>query len=975
MSTAAHEPIERALSRLPATLKPQVLDWLADFQVISALPDSELCLQSLPAVWSSSPFIARYCLRHPDAFIELANRGALEVVAEPGTLTQRLDAALTGVTTVDALDSALRRFRHIEMLRIGWRDLAGWAGLGETLQQLSELADACIEQALRHHHRWLQERHGTPRDRSGNPQQLYVIGMGKLGGLELNFSSDIDLIFGFEHDGETDGDRPLDNHRYFTRLGQRLIGTLNARLAEGFVFRVDMRLRPFGDAGALVMTSEQLEHYYETQGREWERYAMIKARIVAGDQAAGERLLAALRPFVFRRYLDFGALEQLRDMKVMIETEVERRGLRDNIKLGAGGIREVEFVGQAFQLIRGGRERGLQARGIVTVLTHLGREGILPGYAVRELLEGYEFLRRSENRLQAAEDKQVHTLPGTPLERQRLAYSMGFERWGDFLDRLDDWRQRVRSHFDRVFAAPQTETAVPEQDGPRYHALWAGELDQDAALAVLDNAGFTPADDAWRRLRSVHDGPHYRALSDHGRSRLDRLMPLLLGAASMVDHPVEALTRLLDLLEAIVRRSTYVALLAEHPMALSQLVKLCAASPWVARQLRSHPLLLDELLDPRTLYAPLRRQALQEELRKRLDAHPGDDLEQRMEILRQFKQSNTLRVAAADLSGVAPLMRVSDHLTDVAEVVLDEVLVLAREHLERRHGRPFCTVDGDRREARFCIIAYGKLGGIELGYGSDLDLVFLHDSQGTDQLTDGARPVDNAVFFMRLVQRIIHILGAAMGGGILYEVDTRLRPSGRAGLLASSLAAYQDYQRTQAWTWEHQALVRARPVAGDPQLAEAFQQVRNAQLAKRREIDPLRQEVCAMRQRMFEAKAAQQDGLFDLKQSRGGIADIEFMVQYGVLALAHQHPRLLRYTDNVRLLFELTDIGWLNGNQAAALVEAYRFYRGHVHHATLQERAPLLDPGDCREWMETVQRIWRDRMEDNSDNSPGGPRT
>jgi len=963
VSKHAHEPIERALSRLPAALKPQVTDWIANFQVLSGLPASELCLQSLPAVWSASPFIARNCLRHPAMFIELADSGALEAVAERGALTVRLAAALAGVATTEELDSKLRHFRTLEMLRIGWRDLAGWAGLGETLQQLSELADACIEQALQYHHAWLQARHGTPRSHDGKPQQLYVLGMGKLGGEELNFSSDIDLIFGFEQAGETDGEKPLDNHRYFTRLGQRLIGSLNARQAEGFVFRVDMRLRPFGDAGALVMTSEQFEHYYETQGREWERYAMIKARVVAGDRPAGERLLQMLRPFVFRRYLDFGALEQLRDMKTMIETEVERRGLRDNIKLGAGGIREVEFVGQAFQLIRGGRERGLQARGIVAVLEHLGREGILPGYAVRELLEGYEFLRRSENRLQAVDDKQVHTLPGAALERQRHAYSMGFERWGDFLDRLDDVRRRIRSHFDRVFGAPQTEATGPEHEGPRYQALWRGELSDVESIAVLEAAGFTPAIEALRRLRGFHDGTHCRALSAHGRARLDALMPLLLGAASMAGHACETLFRLLDLLEAIVRRSTYVALLVEHPMALSQLVKLCSASPWVARQLRAHPLLLDELLDPRTLYAPLRRQALEDELRKRIDAYPGDDLEQRMEILRQFKQTNTLRVAAADLSGVTPLMRVSDHLTDVAEVVLEEVLALACEHLERRHGRPCCDDGENRRVARFCIVAYGKLGGIELGYGSDLDLVFLHDSRGSNQVTDGAKPVDNAVFFMRLVQRIIHILSAAMTGGTLYEVDTRLRPSGRAGLLATSLAAYQEYQRTQAWTWEHQALVRARPVAGDAKLAQSFTEARDAQLGLARDPLRLRQEVRDMRQKMFDAKVRQVAGRFDLKQGRGGIADIEFMVQYGVLAYANRHPRLLRYTDNIRLLSELAHTGWLNGSEASTLVDAYRYYRAHVHQATLQEREPLLDLGDCQGWIDAVQRIWRDRMD------------
>ncbi|WP_290651762.1 bifunctional [glutamate--ammonia ligase]-adenylyl-L-tyrosine phosphorylase/[glutamate--ammonia-ligase] adenylyltransferase [Aquisalimonas sp.] len=961
----ASELIDRAMSRLPGRLRSQVEEWLADYQDVGELPDDELALQSLPMVWAASSFVARSCLRDPDLLNGLTSSGDLERPYENGEVALRAVEALAEVADEASLNQALRRFRRREMARLAWRDLAGWAGLEESLRELSALADACIDAALARHQQWLQARFGTPRNARGERVGFYVIGMGKLGGRELNYSSDIDLIFGFSEPGQTDGDkRPLDNEEYFTRLGQKLINSLNARMVEGFVFRVDMRLRPYGDPGPLAMHTDQLETYYESQGREWERYAMVKARVVAGDQAAGDRLMQALRPFVYRRYLDYGALESLREMKAMIAREVERRGLEHNIKLGAGGIREVEFVGQVFQLIRGGRERGLQQRSIIRVLEYLGQHNALPGFAVRQLLEGYEFLRRTENRLQAMEDKQTHELPEEPFHRQRLAYSMGFDQWEVFAERLAEIRRHVHDHFEQVFAAPQAECEALSHDEPALGDIWSDAVTGADAEAVLEANGFQAPADSLARLGAFRSGAHCRALTKTGRERLDRLMPLLLGAISATDRPDATLARVLDLLEAIVRRTAYLSLLVEHPMALSQLVKLCAASPWIARHLSRYPLLLDELLDPRTLYAPLKRQALARELRERLDAHPGDDLEQRMEVLRQFKQVNTLRVAASDVAGVTPLMVVSDYLVDIAEVVLAEVLDLAWSHLEARHGRPTCQVEGELVHPRFAIIAYGKLGGLELGYGSDLDLVFLHDSRGEQQVTEGDRQVDNNVFFMRLAQRIIHILGATMAGGVLYEADTRLRPSGRAGLLATSLDAYAEYQREQAWTWEHQALVRARYVAGCEVLGERFAGVRQEILARPRDTESLRADVRDMRERMRQQKRTGDPSQFHIKQDRGGIADIEFMVQYGVLSAAARASRLLRYTDNIRLLGELGEVGWMSQDEVVLLVDAYRTYRTRVHRLTLQEEPAIVPAETFRELSTQVAAMWHRLMDD-----------
>ena len=956
--------IDRAMSRLPSVLREQAGQWLSDYMELGGLPESDLLRQSLPAVWSCSPFVARCCLRDHAMLNDLVESGDLETAYQEGDLAKRLRARLEDVEDTEALDARLRQFRRREMVRIAWRDLAGWVSLDETLIDLSNLAEVCIDGALRHHQRNLKARYGTPRAADGEESLFYVIGMGKLGGQELNYSSDIDLIFGFSEPGKTDGERSVDNEQYFTRLGQRLINSLNAQTVEGFVFRVDMRLRPYGESGPLVMTSDQIENYYESQGREWERYALVKARAVGGNREAGEALLDSLVPFVFRRYLDFGALENLREMKAMIAKEVERRGLHDNIKLGAGGIREVEFIGQAFQIVRGGREKQLQQRRIMPVLEYLGQTGSLPGFVVRGLMEGYDFLRRSENHLQAIDDKQTHELPEDNADRLRLAFGMGYETWDEYHERLDTHRRHVREHFDQVFASPQVEDEPTPHETPEVGDVWAQSLDAEQALNVLGDNGFEDPEEAWKRVQTFREGSHCRALSDTGHTRLDRLMPLLLGAVAHTDNPDQTLARLIDLLEAIVRRTVYISLLAERPMALSQLVKLCSASPWIARLITRMPVLLGELLDPRSLYAPLKRDALAGELRERLQELPRDDLEQRMEVLRQFKQVNTLRVAAADIAGVTRLMVVSDLLTDIAEVVLAEVLDLAWYHLEQRHGRPTCVVDGETLEPGFAIIAYGKLGSLELGYGSDLDLVFLFDSRGERQMTDGERTVDNNVFFVRLAQRIIHILGATTAGGVLYEADLRLRPSGKAGLLASSLSAYEDYQREEAWTWEHQALVRARFVAGDAELGERFREVRREILTMERDVEKLREEVRDMRERMRGQKADKDDSVFDLKQGRGGIADIEFMVQYGVLSGARKAPTLVRYTDNIRLLGELSESGWLSPDDAGLLADAYRTYRARVHRATLQEKPATVPATELRETRDAVAAVW-DRLMGN----------
>jgi glutamate-ammonia-ligase adenylyltransferase len=912
-------------------------------------------------VLALSDFVAHSCARDAALLTGLVESGDLHRSYEGERYRQALSAQLQGCLNEAQLGETLRRFRRREMVRIAWRDLTGHADLVETTSDLSHLADACIDEALERLHGWHCGQWGTPCDAAGEPQRLVVIGMGKLGAHELNFSSDVDLIFCYPEDGETrDGRRSISNQEYFIKLGQALIRTLDANTAHGFVFRVDMRLRPFGESSALAVSFDAMEEYYQVHGREWERYAMIKARVVAGDRMAGDELMARLKPFVYRKYVDFGAFESLRGMKAMIAREVQRKGMADNVKLGAGGIREVEFIGQAFQLIRGGREPTLQVRRILTVLEALRGFDLLPDFVVDELVAAYIFLRNTEHRLQEFAEQQTHMLPGDEVGRLRLAFGMGFEAWEPFEKVLRVHMRRVHEHFEQVFAAPQTEHA--EGDELDLTGVWQGTLDDEQALEALAQAGYADTAEVYRQLQALAASRSYRSMSTTGQTRIDHLVPLLLGAVGASGDPDQTLLRLLRIIETIGRRSSYIALLVENPMALSQLVRLCSASPWIATYLSRTPQLLDELLDPRSLYSPPQRDAVRNEVRQRLMHVDAEDLEAQMEALRRIKQAAVLRVAAADVMEAVPLMVVSDHLTDIAEVMVEAAFDLAWRHLVARHGRPQC---GDRRvcDSGFAVIGYGKLGGIELGYGSDLDLVFLHSEESSGRSTNGDKPIDNAVFYARLGQRMIHILNTRTPAGILYEVDTRLRPSGASGLLVSNVDAFADYQRQHAWTWEHQALVRARLITGDAGIAEAFEKLRVEILSRRREPEKLRLEVREMREKMRSQLSKGKAGNFDLKQDPGGIADIEFMVQYGVLAWAHEHPRLLQYSDNIRLLERFALCGLMSGEDSASLCDAYRAYRRRAHHLTLQELPAVVAEGEFVAERDTVLRLWRELLE------------
>lgn len=902
-----------------------------------------------------SRFCTEWLESHVERCAELRETGVLErpPAIEPPTFDE------SGSAKTFMRD--LRRWRNEWMFVIAWRDLIAGAPLEEVLGALSDLADTAIETALAFAETELVERYGAPRAADGEARRLIVIGMGKLGGGELNFSSDIDLIFAYRDEDdelETDGARSIPAAEYYKRLARRLVQLLSEQTADGFVFRVDTRLRPFGDAGALVAGLSALENYYQAHGREWERYAWIKARPVAGDLEGGRRLLEMLRPFVYRRYLDYGAFESIREMKALINRQVASRGLEDNVKLGGGGIREVEFIAQAFQLIRGGHEPALQDNRLLPTLERLAEGGSLPEHVAADLEAAYRFLRRTENRLQMWADRQTHDLPDEAKRRAALAESMNFEDWDGFAADLTVHRRQVRNAFEQVFASPHMEDEAG--DNENILALWEEDLDAEQAGRVLADYGVEDPEPVLAALDRLREDGLTRAMGDRGRRWVAQLLPLLFGAAANAPSPGLALIRGLDVLQAITGRATYVALLVEHPAALSNLVRLCAASPWITEQIKSQPVLLDSLLDPRMLYRPPDREELRAGLDEELSVLPEDDLERRMDVLRRFRQSAMLRVAAADVSESMPLMVVSDYLTELAEVVLSVALDMAWSQMIERYGRPIIRGGGrDGETASFAVIGYGKLGGIELGYGSDLDLVFVFDSPG-EQMTDGERELSHEAFFVRLAQRLIHILGTQTGAGRAYEVDMRLRPSGQAGLLVSHIDAFAAYQRDKAWTWEHQALVRARPVAGDRALGEAFRGVREEILSRERDANELRRDVVDMRRKMRESLERRGSGELDLKQAPGGLIDIEFLAQYAVLRHADECRELLIFTDTIRILETLESGRLLDYSSAKALTDAYRAYRRRVHAAALQQTRAMIGETEFAEEREAVRRVWKE---------------
>jgi [glutamine synthetase] adenylyltransferase / [glutamine synthetase]-adenylyl-L-tyrosine phosphorylase len=810
-----------------------------------------------------------------------------------------------------SLKVALRTLRQRVLLRVMARDLGGLADLLEVTLTMTCLAETALRFAQLCCARWLEASHGIPIGaESGTGQQLIIVAMGKLGAQELNVSSDIDLIFVYPEEGEVRGARRLGNREFFALLGRRLIAAMQEPTEDGIVFRVDMRLRPYGDSGALAVSLNMLENYLLTQGRPWERFAWIKAHAITGERC--KDLVALAHPFVFRRYLDFAAIAAMRDLHRQIHDEVRRRDRPDDIKLGPGGIREIEFIAQVFQLVRGGRDPDLQARPTLAVLECLAQRALLPHAAALELKQAYVFLRTVEHRLQYADDAQTHALPAGEEDKELLAEAMNFARYADFREQLDSHRSTVTRHFEAVF-----ETA---RQGPEVHPsaqLWHAELAADEAATRLRVLGYSFPEQTWQHLAALRRSNRYEQLPGSSRERLDALMPGVIASAARQPHPDETLDRTLDLIAAISRRETYLALMLEHPQTLDKIAELASASSWAINYLKQYPILLDELLDHRQLHDPVDWAALGVALETSLQQLDGD-AERQLDALRHFKQSIIFRLVTQDLAGLLSVEALSDHLSALADLLLAVTLRLAWNGLKQAH----------RKGARFAIIGFGKLGGKELGYGSDLDIIFLYDD-----------PAPNAgEIYARLAQRINSLLSAYTAGGVLYQTDLRLRPDGASGLLVSSVTAFETYQRAQAWVWEHQALTRARFCAGDEQVGAGFEQIRERILRQTRDLDLLRSEIDAMRQRM-RIEHANRTALFDLKHDRGGLVDVEFIVQYLVLAHSHRHPELTRNAGNIALLNAAGTLGLITQQSAQRNASAYREFRRLQHRAWMNEDA------------------------------------
>jgi glutamate-ammonia-ligase adenylyltransferase len=805
----------------------------------------------------------------------LAARPELAAELQAGAPFTRAEmgAALEGAArdSEEELKARLRRLRLRVLLRVMARDLEGHAGLAEVCGAMSDLAELEIAAALE----WTGAR------------ELVVVAMGKLGGRELNVSSDVDLIF--LHPDGADAER-------LERAGKKLIGLLSEVTADGFAFRADMRLRPYGDSGPLVASFEALETYFVTQGREWERYAWIKARPLTGG--GREQLAAIVRPFVFRKYLDYGTLAAMRNLHAEVRREVARRELAEHVKLGPGGIREIEFVAQALQLVRAGRDPALAVRPTLEALARLGERQLLPAEAVRELAAAYDFLRRAEHRLQYLDDQQRHTLPADAEDRERIARMSDCASWDEFHARLQAHREAVQRHFQAVFAE------APSAQGPE---VW--QDDAEAVANALAAAGFRSPGESAARLLATRRSQRYAALPSDSRRRVDALVPALAAAAAQCAEPDATLARALDLIEAIARRAAYLALLAEHPEALQRVARIVSASSWAADFITRHPLLLDELLDDRVLYAPPDWAAFERQLRAALAAAAGDE-ERQMNLLREQHQAQVFRLLAQDLAGLLTVEKLADHLSELADRVLGVALELAWSQLRTRH----------REAPRFAVVGYGKLGGKELGYASDLDLIFVYD--------DGdERAPEN---YARLAQRLNHWLTTRTSSGALFETDLRLRPSGEAGLLVTPVEAFARYQESSAWVWEHQALTRARFCAGDAQVGAAFEEIRRRILVRPREPAALAREVLAMRDKMHAAHP-NTSGLFDVKHDRGGMIDLEFIVQYLVLAHAARHAELTGNLGNIALLGMAAGLGLIPAELAERCRAAYREFRRLQH--------------------------------------------
>ena len=952
------------LSLVPCTLYSDVenywADWSASCEAENIKPDSTLPLPQLGKVWACSDFVANNSIRHPDIIFTLNEQG-FDSARSLEDYQDKVRSVLNEASDEVQLMSLLRIFRRQEMVRIAWRDLNAIADIETILHELSDLAQAVVSVTLRHLEKIQADTFGMPLDEMGEEQSLLVFAMGKMGGRELNFSSDIDLIFGYANDGETTGRRKTSHYEFYLRVIRKLIKVLDEVTADGFVYRTDVRLRPFGESGPMAMSFAGMEQYYQMHGRDWERYAMIKARLITGRDRDRKTLQSLLTPFVYRRYLDFSMIESIREMKAMIVAQMKRKRMVNNIKLGPGGIREIEFIGQTLQLIRAGREPELRERGIIKVLDLLTDKNYLQRDDTKKLIDAYWFLRKLENRLQMLNDKQNHTLPDGERSRWQICLAMDMENWNQLLDHLSQHQGSVERVF-RDLVTPENENR--ETRLTPFALFWAGGSEDantsiiEAFSVFLNETGFNDVENIVSYLVQLREAPQFKRLTEDSQRKLAQLIESLVEKIAAYPQQEILLDRVGRILKALAGRKIYISLLIEYPATQLQMLTLCAASEWFAERLVKHPVLLDSLLSTAEVFRKRYdiEQLLELELARieSVAGRTGDELELQMDRFRQFKRQMVFTIAMLDVFYAEPVESVSDRLTELANILLEKILHLSWSAMVEKYGEPACIIEGELFRPAMSIVAYGKMGGNELGYGSDLDIIFLHNSGGEKQYTSGERSVDNQHFFARVAQRVIHFLNTHTYSGILYEVDTRLRPDGQAGLMVSSIHAFEVYQHEKAWSWEHQALIRARFVAGDALLEQEFARIRSSVLRQERDPARLLQEVVVMREKMRDHLANKTEG-FDVKQDSGGLIDIEFMTQAGVLLHAEKYGSCIRHTATLALIDELTKAGWYGPDDAANIADAYRYFRKLKNWHNLECE---IDDSDISLHRENVASVW-----------------
>lgn len=922
--------------KLPSGFEPSKFQQNFDAILVELNNDSDVLRykDEIFAVWHASPFIQRVCVSQPHFLQQLLANDQLNISYDLEDYRRLLSEEFLEADSVEALQKTLRRIRASAYARIAWRDLQAYAGVQQTLTELSFFAEVCVKGALQWCFTWLQSRSDSNDFVKTLQQNIVIFALGKLGGGELNFSSDIDIVFAYSDELEdNDMQQAGKAAEFYLKVVQLFIKVLSEQTQDGFVFRVDTRLRPFGNSGTLIPSFSSVDQYFQAHGRDWERYAWLKARVIAGDQHNGEQFLQEVTPFVYRRYLDYGAMESLREMKDLIDVKANQESAKENLKIGFGGIREIEFIAQMFQLIYGGKDSSLRLRSTLRALQQLEVQGLLTPAWKADLIEAYLFLRKAENCLQLREDQQVHSLPVAEQQQIHFAYLMGMPSWNEFYTEYGRHTYKVNEIYQLLLKA-NDET---ESEGIELHGLknvWLQLDEKEYCLEILARHFNTNAEPVYEQLNNFKKSSLVQQLVPVARSRLDSFVPIFLQQTMQVEDPFQVFKRFLNILKKITQRSTYISLLIENKDKLAKIFKLIDSSSWVSQYLATHPLLLDEILRMDDEYEPPGIAEMQQQLMVSL-GDCSDDLEKYMEGLREFKHAQAIQIAAADVVENYPIMKVSDHLSWLAETCINSAVQYAYHELVKKYGEPQCNLDNKAYVPDVLIVEYGKLGGLELGYGSDLDLVFLHNSMGEVCETVGDNKIHNDMFFTRLVQRTIHILSTVTAGGKVFDTDLRLRPHGDSGPIISSVHAYENYLINDAWLWEHQALVRARAVTSSAKLDSEFVRIRQKVLCRIRQVEDVRASIIEMRNKMLAAKKSNSPDEFNIKQDAGGVIDIEFIVQFLVLSYSHKHPEICRYTDNVRILDDCAQAGLMEQQTVEELKEIYLSYRKYLHQLSL----------------------------------------